>query len=140
MIAVDKIIDKKALQSAFEIRKEVFVQEQEVPENEEYDQYEDTSVHFLATYKGQPAGTCRWRVTENGIKLERFAVLKQYRGKGVGEALVEACLSDLKPVRNNRKVYLHAQEHAVPFYEKVGFFTFGERFYECDIPHFKMML
>ncbi len=141
-LQVEKITSKEALESAFAIRQEVFVVEQEVAPEEEYDEYEDTSVHFLATLDGRPAGTARWRVTANGIKLERFAVLKEVRGKGVGQALVAAVLADiaLNPDTKEKIKYLHAQLTAIPLYEKFDFKKVGDIFEECNIKHYKMQL
>jgi predicted GNAT family N-acyltransferase len=113
----------------------VFVIEQKVDPAEEYDEYETTCIHLLARHHGVPCGTARIRKTENGIKLERFAVLAAYRGKGVGAALVEGCLQRLE---KGTYTYMHAQEHALEFYAKHGFQPVGERFWECEIPHFKM--
>ncbi len=121
------------------IRDVVFVEEQAVSPEEEYDEFENTSRHFLALLDGVPAGTARWRRTENGIKLERFAVKKEFRGFGVGKALVDAVLSDVNPGANaGTRIYLHAQLHAIPFYAGSGFEAFGEEFIEADIRHRKM--
>jgi len=120
---------------AFEIRRLVFVIEQKVDPAEEYDEYETSCEHLLARFNGVACGTARIRKTENGFKLERFAVLSAYRGKGVGAALVDACLHRLE---SGTYVYMHAQEHALEFYAKHGFQPIGERFWECEIPHFKM--
>jgi predicted GNAT family N-acyltransferase len=57
---------------------------------------------------------------------------------GVGKQLLDACLADLGELKNSNLVYLHAQEHAIPFYLKSSFECFGERFFECEIPHYKM--
>jgi predicted GNAT family N-acyltransferase len=122
----------------FEIRRLVFVLEQAVDPNEEYDEHEDSSIHFLAKFQGIPCGTCRYRITQNGIKMERFAVLKEFRGKDVGSALLQTALSSIG--ETNQKVYLHAQTHAEPFYVKHGFIAEGELFYEAGIPHYKMSL
>ena len=84
MIKVIKVISGADLESVFNIREAVFVKEQEVPQEEEYDDFEESSTHFLAMVGNEPAGTARWRTTDKGIKLERFAVLKSFRGKGVG--------------------------------------------------------
>jgi predicted GNAT family N-acyltransferase len=135
MIQTQQISTKEQLDVAFEIRRLVFVEEQQVDPAEEYDEYEDSCIHFLAYCDGVACGTARIRKTDNGKKLERFAVLKEYRGKGVGAALVEACLQKLEP---ETYAYMHAQEHALEFYAKHGFQATGERFWECDIPHFKM--
>ena len=135
MTEVSPILTAKDLEQAFEIRRQVFVIEQKVNPAEEYDEYENICTHLLARYNGVPCGTARIRKTENGIKLERFAVLASYRGKGVGAALVEGCLQRLE---KGSYAYMHAQEHALQFYAKHGFEAVGERFWECEIPHFKM--
>lgn len=140
MIRVDEILTDKDLQVAFEIRRLVFVQEQNVDPAEEYDEFENECVHFLATIDNVPCGTARIRRTDKGFKLERFAVLKEYRGMGVGAALVKACLSHPLLQTTGTYVYMHAQEHAIGFYSKLGFETKGDRFWECEIPHFTMWL
>jgi predicted GNAT family N-acyltransferase len=140
MIKVEKIVSPEQMKEALHIREEVFVKEQNVPKEDEYDQYESVSTHFLAYWGSTPCGTARWRFTEKGIKLERFAVLKDFRDKKVGKAVVEAVLEDIKkhPESKNNALYLHAQVQVVGFYEKFGFEKIGEPFQECDIWHYKM--
>lgn len=142
MIEVRKIQNQEDLEKAFAIRREVFVKEQNVPAQEEYDNYENESKHFLALCNGEPCGTARWRFTEKGIKLERFAVLAPYRKQKVGKAIVEKVLQDIKNNNNYAKkmIYLHAQVQVVGFYEKFGFEKFGEKFQECEIWHYAMKL
>ena len=142
MIAVEKITTKEGLQDAFGIREVVFVVEQQVDAAEEYDEFDDSSVHFLAKMDGSPVGTARWRFTANGVKLERFAVRKEARGKGAGQALVAALLADIDlcPDGKGKKKYLHAQIHAMPLYAKFGFQPVGDPFEECAILHYKMEL
>ncbi len=135
MTEVSPILSAKDLEQAFEIRRQVFVIEQKVNPEEEYDEFENACTHLLARHNGVACGTARIRKTENGIKLERFAVLSAYRGKGVGAALVEGCLQRLE---KGTFAYMHAQEHALNLYAKFGFEPVGERFWECEIPHFKM--
>ncbi len=139
---VEKVTDKKTLDEVFAIREMVFVVEQEVDRAEEYDEFEDTSTHFLARLEGRPVGTARWRFTKNGVKMERFAVLKDARGKGVGQALVAAVLEDVNstPDAEGKVKYLHAQLTAVSLYSKFGFEKVGEMFEECNIQHYKMEL
>jgi len=141
MIEVRKIETPQEQEIAHKIREEVFVKEQNVPFAEEYDEYEQTSVHFLAFYEGKPCGTARWRFTENGIKLERFAVLREFRNKKVGQAIIENILQDIKSTTeiSQKMIYLHAQVQVVGFYEKFGFQKIGETFQECNIWHFKMI-
>lgn len=119
------------------IRYKVFVEGQDVPEAEEFDTYETTATHFLARWNEQPAGAARWRRTEDGFKLERFAVLSEFRLKGLGSALVQRVLDDL-PTDTAALIYLHAQFPAVPLYEKFGFRKVGSPFQECNIWHFRM--
>lgn len=135
-IVVKKAIRKDELDSVFAIRKTVFVGEQNCPPELEWE-YEEDSVHFLALYKGQPAGAARWRQTDKGYKLERFAVLKEFRGKGVGRELVRTVLSDLPPQATY--IYLHAQVQAVGLYLTMGFKQLGEQFEEAGIQHYKMV-
>lgn len=142
MIKVKKITDQGELQQAFKIREEVFVREQEVAPEDEYDEFEDSSVHFIAyDADEQPCGTARWRKTNKGIKLERFAVLKPRRGTGIGRLLVQAVLDDIDstPGSESQKVYMHAQTHAVPFYSRFGFESRGDEFDECGIMHYEMV-
>jgi predicted GNAT family N-acyltransferase len=133
---VEKITTEEGLQAAFQIRELVFVVEQEV------DAFEDSSIHFLAKLDGAPVGTARWRFTTNGVKMERFAVLQEARGQGVGQALVAAVLADINqhPDGKAKKKYLHAQIHAMPLYAKFGFQAVGDQFEECAILHYKMEL
>lgn len=141
-IKIEKVNNPEELESIFRIREEVFVVEQRVKPEEEYDEFEEISVHFRASVDGIAAGTARWRFTDTGIKLERFAVLKSFRGKGVGQALVAAVLEDINrnSATRGRMRYLHAQVSAVKLYEKFGFIKIGEPFMECDISHYKMKL
>src|SRR5690606_41970150 len=93
---VEKVTDKLARDLVFKIRELVSVIEQQVDAAEEYDEFETSSNHVLASIDGSPVGTARWRFTENGVKLERFAVLEEARGNGVGQALVAAVLADVE--------------------------------------------
>lgn len=141
-LLVDKISNEEELKTAFKIREQVFVIEQEVDPAAEYDEFERISTHFLAKLDGKPVGTARWRFTQNGVKLERFAVLKEARGLGAGKALVEAVLSDIAATdaTGGKIKYLHAQLSAVSLYTKFGFEKEGDIFEECNILHYKMKL
>lgn len=136
MIEVRKVSEPADLEKVFAIRRKVFVEEQHCPPELEWAN-EDKSVHFLASYNGTPCGASRWRKTENGYKLERFAVLKEFRGKGVGARLVKAVLGDLPP---NSTIYLNAQLPVVDFYTVFGFHPIGEQFEEAGIMHQQMIL
>ncbi|WP_017731555.1 GNAT family N-acetyltransferase [Nafulsella turpanensis] len=139
---VDKITSREELEKAFAIREKVFVEEQKVSKEEEYDEFEESAVHFLAYNKeGKAGGTARWRFTDKGVKLERFAVLKENRGSGIGSALVARVLEDVQEQSetSGKSIYLHAQLTAVPLYEKFGFRKKGDQFDECGIMHYKMI-
>jgi predicted GNAT family N-acyltransferase len=142
VITVKKIENKKDLKKAQEIRHHVFVIGQHVPVEDEIDAYETESNHYLAFLYNTPVGAARWRITENGVKLERFSVLKEYRGRGVGKALVERIISDVKSISAGlgKKIYLHAQLEVVPLYRKFGFKKEGDMFEESGILHYKMIL
>ena len=138
-----RITDLRDLDAAFAIREKVFVEEQGVPLDAEYDAHDrhPATRHYLARLPdGLPAGAARWRETEYGIKLERFAVLPEFRNQQVGEALLRAVLADVQAEFPAAAVYLHAQLRAVPFYARHGFQPVGELFEECDIQHYKMVL
>ena len=135
-ISVEIARGKENLYDLFAIRNKVFVDEQGVDETAEHDEYETTSTHLMALYNNQPAGTCRFRQTESGIKLERFAVLQRYRQLGIGSALLTHCLhlADKKNI-----IYLHAQVQVEQFYAQHGFVRSGQLFEEASIRHYKMI-
>jgi len=127
--------DKNQLKAAFSIRRTVFIDEQKVKEVDEFDEYESTSM-FCLSYEGEEAvGTARWRISDKGIKLERFAILKEYRNQGHGMSIMRFILNE---VPKSRAIYLHAQSTVVSFYESFGFTVKGELFVECDILHYLM--
>ncbi|WP_343069158.1 GNAT family N-acetyltransferase [Hymenobacter citatus] len=128
--------------SALHIREIVFVQGQGVPPDAEYDEHDRSdATHYLAiSADGTPCGAARWRPTDKGVKLERFAVLASYRNQEAGAALLRAVLQDVRAAHPDATVYLHSQLPAVRFYERHGFEKVGEQFSECDIEHYKMEL
>lgn len=136
LLQVIKVRTQEELESAFAVRRKVFVEEQGVDPGLELDK-EEESVHFLALSDNQPCGAARYRKTDNGYKLERFAVLKEFRGKRVGQALVAAVLDDIPD--QAQVIYLNAQVDAVGLYAKFGFAIEGEQFEEAGIQHFKMV-
>jgi predicted GNAT family N-acyltransferase len=142
MITAQPVTDLRDLDAAFTVREKVFVEEQGVPADAEYDEHDRTDArHYLArTADGTPCGAARWRRTPNGVKLERFAVLADYRNQAVGSALLQSVLQDVQAAHPEAQVYLHAQLPAVRFYTRHGFVKEGEQFSECDIEHYKMVL
>lgn len=136
---VKKVENEQEKKEIFKLRREVFVIEQKVTEDEEFDEFEDTSVHFIAKKATKTVGTARWRKTKKGVKLERFAVDKDSRGEGVGSNLVKKVVEDILAIGFQGKMYLHAQIDAVPLYEKFNFVKQGEPFQECNIWHYLMV-
>lgn len=142
MITVKEIKNKKDQKKAQEIRHEVFVLGQNVPADLEVDEFESEAIHYLAFLNNNPVGAARWRITVEGVKLERFAVLTEFRGRGVGSAMVEKILSDIKrdPEAGDKEIYLHAQIDAIPLYRKFGFVKYGNMFDEAGLLHYSMRL
>jgi predicted GNAT family N-acyltransferase len=137
MLKVFRICSSDTLFSeARRIREQVFVREQGVSLQDEYDQYEAESKHLLVQYKGQYVGVARWRKKELAIKLERFAVLPSYRGLGIGKRLVNEVIADVLPLKI--PIFLHAQIPVIEFYSGLGFVKVGLMFEEANIQHYKM--
>ena len=122
---------------AHNIRYEVFVIGQNCPEDIEWE-FEEESTHFLVFDNKEAVATARHRETENGYKLERFAVLESKRSNGYGHIVLKAILEDLSDFNGN--IYMHAQLDVIPFYEKMGFEKEGDLFVEANIMHYKMVL
>jgi predicted GNAT family N-acyltransferase len=135
-IIVEIADSPQSMEAIFRVRREVFVIEQQVSEEEEYDEFETSSTHLVAYCDNQVVGTCRYRKTSFGIKMERFAVLKEFRTRSIGASLL---LAALDAIDQNQYIYLHAQIQVVGFYKKYGFIKVGERFEEAGIQHFKMI-
>ncbi len=117
------------------IRKEVFVQEQRVPEDMEWDGEDEASIHFLARADdGYPLGCIR--LTPSG-QISRLSVLESHRTQGIGKALLVAAEEEAR-ARGMKEISLHAQTHATSFYEAAGFTVVGGTFLEAGIPHRQM--
>ncbi|WP_449443498.1 GNAT family N-acetyltransferase [Ureibacillus acetophenoni] len=134
------ITSNEDLETAFSIRKEVFVKEQGVPLSDEFDQFDhldSTCKHILVFYNGQPVGTGRLRIVEEYGKLERICVLQEFRQFGLGKNIVQS-LEEIAKTQGVSKVKLHGQKHAEGFYQKLGYQTASDIFMEDGIPHILM--
>ena len=120
--------------SLVRIRRQVFIEEQNVPEDMEWDEHDSSSTHFLATLDNIVIATARLKTDG---QIGRMAVLAEYRNKGIGSKLLQFVLLTAKQ-QKQKKVYLHAQVSAIPFYKKHGFTASGDIFYEANIPHREM--
>ena len=133
-IIVEKVDNQEQIETAFSIRRQVFVEEQNVSQERE-SMDDEEAVHYLATVNGLPAGAARYRKMEKGAKIERIAVLNTFRGQRIGEAILLKILDDLK---NEAKIYLYAQVIATPFYIKNGFRQTDNYFLDAGIDHVEM--
>lgn len=119
------------------VRTAVFIEEQQIPEAEEWDEDDAHADHALArTTAGEPIAT--GRLTSDG-RIGRMAVVKAWRGQGVGMAILRH-LIERAAARGMRHLKLHAQSYAIPFYAQAGFVPVGPEFTECEIPHRTMVL
>lgn len=114
------------------VRREVFINEQKIPEADEWDDADENSSHVLAySEKRDVVGT--GRIEPNG-KIARLAVVAEYRGQGVGSAILTRLVEEARR-QGFSQVYLHSQTHALEFYKKFGFVSDEEIFSEGGIPH-----
>ncbi len=114
------------------VRETVFIQEQRVPEELEWDQHDAKAIHVIAVdTNNHVIGTARL-LTDGHIG--RMAVLESWRKHGVGSAMLQKLLLIAKQLHLTR-VFLHAQTSAIGFYEQHGFNTVGEEFMDAGIPH-----
>ena len=128
----DWLTDKNKLA---QIRRLVFIEEQNVPEELEWDEFDDISIHFLVTQNDQLIACARLK--PDG-QIGRMAVLASHRNQGTGSSLLKFVLQQAVKTKLD-KVFLHAQKTAISFYEKHGFTAVGDIFYEANIPHREML-
>ncbi|MGB8713429.1 MAG: GNAT family N-acetyltransferase [Onishia taeanensis] len=121
---------------AGEIRRLVFIEEQAVPVEDEWDGRDPDCLHILAWRGTTALGTAR--LLPDG-HIGRVAVLAEARGLGIGVALMQASIVAARS-HGHAHVELAAQTHALPFYERLGFVAFGDEFLDAGIPHRNMRL
>ena len=114
-----------------QIRTSVFIEEQHVPAELEWDEFDEQSIHFLALLDNKPVATARLK--PDG-QIGRMAVIKNYRSKGIGTELLKTVL--LQAQKNDyNMVYLHAQKQAIKFYKQFNFINNGAEFMDAGIKH-----
>lgn len=134
---IDLVPWESACDDLLSVRQIVFVDEQGVPEEEERDEHDASSIHFLARdSSGHPIGTAR--LLDSG-RIGRVAVLREWRGRGLGRALMNAVVAETR-LRRMPRPHLHAQVQTISFYESIGFAVCGEEFEEAGILHREMEL
>lgn len=125
---------------AYRIRRAVFTDEQGVPPTLERDTNDENAIHFLAYVGEEAVGAARARsVSETEYKVERVAIIKHYRGLGLGRKMFGHVLSNLKS-RGAKRMVIHAQISVVTFYERLGLIAEGPVFEEAGISHRKMAI
>ena len=118
------------------VRRRVFVEEQAVPEDLEWDGEDAGAQHWLALINDAPVGTARMRA---GGHIGRLAVLKEQRQSGIGSLLLGAAIAAAR-AQGLTEVHLHAQVQALDFYARHGFVAVGAQFMDAGIPHREMRL
>lgn len=135
-----RITSDEDLKKAFQIRKAIFVEEQGVPLEDEFDEFDilsERSEHILVYYNEQPVGTGRIRWVDGFGKLERICILEPYRKFGLGKVIIKT-LEEIAEEKGASKVKLHGQTQAEGFYKKLGYQTSSSVFIEDGIPHILM--
>lgn len=135
-----KIIEAKTSkekQDAFNVRDRVFIEEQGVDPEIEHDSCDEHSIHIVGYLDQRPIAAGRVQIVAGKGKIQRVAILKPYRNRGLGKQLMLAIEQIIKKNKINSS-YLNAQSHAVPFYHAIGFKVSSQPFYEAGIEHVTM--
>ncbi len=143
-ITIKKAVDRFDYAQCVQIRTSVFVHRQSVPPAREIDEFENESHHYIALYNGEAAGAVRWRKSQKDpttAKIERLATLPDFRGNGIGKALMHFIIDDIKSDKTIDRIILGSQDHAIPFYEAMGFKICSDGYLDGGtIPHHNMEL
>jgi len=128
------------LAQCMHLRRVVFIEEQEVPEELEIDGDDDACFHVLAKIDTTPVGAARFRYLEDKAKVQRVCVPAEQRGKGIGLEIMKFIINQAREDKEVSFVSLSSQTHAIKFYEKLGFATYGDEYIDAGIRHFDMTL
>jgi predicted GNAT family N-acyltransferase len=129
--------DADEVRAALALRHEVFVLEQGVPLEEEYDRHDETALHLVAVDAGRVVATCRVVAAGDTAKLGRMAVAASARGRGIASALLAEAEARAR-ADGARRIALAAQTAVVALYERAGYSAYGERFPDAGIEHVMM--
>ena len=131
-------VSDRDLKGALEARRKVFVEEQGISEDLEFDNHDREALHIVVKDRERVIGTARVIfLNANQAKIERMAILKPFRRKGIGRRIISFLNEELKN-RHIEEVFLHAQYSVVAFYQSCGFKEIGSPFREVGIKHVKM--
>ncbi|MEP1443118.1 MAG: GNAT family N-acetyltransferase [Hyphomicrobiales bacterium] len=120
---------------AHAIRRAVFIDEQQITEEEEWDELDQEAIHFVGFDAREDVATGRMVVTDGIAKLQRIAVVKHARGRNLGLDLIKAMMDVAEKECAAHTFKLSAQTYAIPFYERLGFVAYGEDYDDAGIPH-----
>jgi len=138
---IEVVNDTSGIEKCLQIRAEVFIDEQNVPEHEERDGLDPQCVHFLASVGSESVGAARLNYLNDGYaKIQRVCVKNPSRGDGIGAAIIHAMIEQVRLDGLRTVIRLGAQTHAIPFYSKLGFVIFGDEYIDAGIPHYDMEL
>jgi len=137
MIEIIKVKNDRELELVHDIRREVFIREQGVPEELEMDDLDKNAIHVLASLDGEPTGCGRLLLHGEEARIGRVAVKKVMRRTGIGNGICKLLMT-LAAERGVQKIHLDAQLSAVEFYTQLGFEKVGEAFMEAGIEHIRM--
>jgi predicted GNAT family N-acyltransferase len=119
------------------LRRQVFILEQHVPAEEEFDSYDLTATHVVAVLDGDVIGALRILFLDEHVKFGRVAVAQSARGKGIASRMMRFAM-ELAANRGEARFYLTAQTDKLTLYEKLGFVAYGEEFQDGGMPHLAM--
>jgi len=134
-----KLVENESeLKGAFRVRRQVFVEEQKIPEELEFDRLDGEALHMVVKDGERVIGTARALfLADSQAKLERIAILRPFRRRGIGRGIISFLDKELKN-REVEQVILHAQCSAAAFYKSCGFEESSSPFWEVGIKHVKM--
>jgi ElaA protein len=140
MVDIRVVSSKEDIDQCLRLRRLVFIEEQQVPEDEEVDGDDDHCTHILARVDGIAMGAARFQYIDGKAKIQRVCVLKEARGTGLGAQLMRGILETIKTEGKVETAVLGSQTHALAFYEKLGFSAFGDEYLDAGILHQDMKI
>ena len=134
-----KVSSKEEMEESYAIRTKVFCEEQKISQEIEFDNLDHFCSHFLIFDNNKVIATARVRQKENDfLKIERVAVLLEFRRLKVGSILIKNIIKYYMNSDDSRSIVLHSQVSVVNFYKSLNFISYGNEFFEDGIPHIAM--
>ncbi|MGI8314405.1 GNAT family N-acetyltransferase [Halobacillus mangrovi] len=135
---IRRVSNQQQKDDAFQVRRVVFIEEQNVPEELEIDEDDQTAVHLVGYEENHPVAAARLRFVDGYGKLERICVMKEYRGHSFGKQIISFMEQIIKD-HDRDTAKLNAQTHAENFYQSLGYVTVSDEFMDAGIPHVTMI-